>query len=482
MSNYYFASQAPQASHASHAPQQVHSSIKKEEQKKDLYDIDLFVVDEKQTKETLGNLSCSICFNMSKECSTLYDSKDPDRTDCAHSFCKNCICEWDRTSYHKKTCPNCRSKYDQILTDVTKKREINLLLVHCPNIDTGCTEVTQLHKMKDHVQTCLYSTMSCNFYLCYEEFLRKDRDTHESECPKRLISCDLCQRSHRFDEQQVHKSTVCPKMIISCTNEDCTETFTRDQKDVHAQSCAFAPVTCTYLGCGVLLKLSQVAEHNKSSAEAHYAALVEQHDHEKQMSKTCIEQLTAANHAADKIIAEHKLFKKTVINLEKHEHPMTWLHTMPPNHNCDICKQKILPRDGRLGAYRCMEKSVYGQPLCDHDWCEDCVAKMYVPLRGATIASAAATTVATAVPSRIGKDVKSTDFNVIGAKVTIGRDWKWGDQHRLNSLGLDHTLCIGTVIATAETCGWLRVQWSHSVGTNTYRAGAEGQFDLKYHN
>ena len=37
-------------------------------EKKDLYDIELFVVDEKQSTKTLQEFTCSICFNIFKDC------------------------------------------------------------------------------------------------------------------------------------------------------------------------------------------------------------------------------------------------------------------------------------------------------------------------------------------------------------------------------------------------------------------------------
>jgi hypothetical protein len=453
-----------------------HSSF----EEKNIYNFDSLVINEEQTEETLEEYRCRICFNILKDCSILFDSKNP--LICGHSFCAVCICKWFETT---KSCPCCRLESYEIVENVEKRKKIIKLKVHCPNSVVGCTETSQLHKMKDHVKACEYNTISCRFSSCHEKFLCKDRDTHESVCPKRPITCDLCREGLCFDHLETHKATLCPKMIISCPNEDCTETFTRDQKVVHAQSCEFAPVTCTYLGCGALLQRSQVEQHNKTSADAHYAALLEQHEHDKQTSKVYVEQLTAANRAADKMITECKLFKKTVTNLVIHHHPMTWTNTMPANHICDICKQKILPRDGRLGGYRCMEG------VCDHDWCEDCVTSMYVPLRPATAATvAAATTASTTVAataaaaavtaSRIGKNVNTDDINVIGARVTIGQNWRWQNQHRLKALTLHSDLCYGTVIAHAETPGWLRVQWLYSEGTKSYRAGAEGQFDLKY--
>ena len=59
---------------------------------------------------------------------------------------------------------------------------------------------------------------------------------------------------------------------------------------------------------------------------------------------------------------------------------------------------------------------------------------------------------------------------VIGAKVVRGLDWKWSDQD-------GSPPGEGTVTGELHN-NWIDVTWDHG-GSNSYRMGAEGKFDLK---
>ncbi|CAK1599489.1 unnamed protein product [Parnassius mnemosyne] len=59
----------------------------------------------------------------------------------------------------------------------------------------------------------------------------------------------------------------------------------------------------------------------------------------------------------------------------------------------------------------------------------------------------------------------------IGTRVVRGKDWKWGDQDGVPG-------GEGRVIGELGEDGWVRVAWD-SGGTNSYRMGKEGKYDLK---
>ncbi|XP_072935158.1 probable E3 ubiquitin-protein ligase HERC2 [Epargyreus clarus] len=59
----------------------------------------------------------------------------------------------------------------------------------------------------------------------------------------------------------------------------------------------------------------------------------------------------------------------------------------------------------------------------------------------------------------------------IGTRVVRGKDWKWGDQD--GAPGAE-----GRVIGELGEDGWVRVCWDAG-GTNSYRMGKEGKYDLK---
>ena len=58
----------------------------------------------------------------------------------------------------------------------------------------------------------------------------------------------------------------------------------------------------------------------------------------------------------------------------------------------------------------------------------------------------------------------------IGVRVVRGVDWKWRDQD-------GSTPSVGMVIGELRN-GWVEVQWDHG-GSNSYRMGAEGKYDLQ---
>ena len=82
---------------------------------------------------------------------------------------------------------------------------------------------------------------------------------------------------------------------------------------------------------------------------------------------------------------------------------------------------------------------------------------------------------------------------VIGARVVRGLDWKWRDQDgnpQIEGKTLNFAPCVhldvqwlvssftlGTVTGELHN-GWIDVTWDHG-GSNSYRMGAEGKFDLK---
>ncbi|XP_048005438.1 probable E3 ubiquitin-protein ligase HERC2 [Leguminivora glycinivorella] len=59
----------------------------------------------------------------------------------------------------------------------------------------------------------------------------------------------------------------------------------------------------------------------------------------------------------------------------------------------------------------------------------------------------------------------------IGTRVVRGKDWKWGDQDGVPG-------SEGRVIGDLGEDGWVRVAWDAG-GTNSYRMGKEGKYDLK---
>ena len=91
-------------------------------------------------------LTCSICQD-------IFDN--PFRITCGHTFCKNCLNQWERKS-HNNLCPLCREYYEKSYSgkDLIAQNIINDAIVTC--IYKGCPWKDKLSNLTNHIQTCLF--------------------------------------------------------------------------------------------------------------------------------------------------------------------------------------------------------------------------------------------------------------------------------------------------------------------------------------
>ena len=91
-------------------------------------------------------LTCSIC-------QEIFD--DPHRITCGHTFCKNCLNQWEKQS-RNGLCPLCRKKYNKRFSgkDLIAQSMINEAIVTC--IYKGCPWKEKLSNLYDHIQNCLF--------------------------------------------------------------------------------------------------------------------------------------------------------------------------------------------------------------------------------------------------------------------------------------------------------------------------------------
>ena len=91
-------------------------------------------------------LTCSICQD-------IFDN--PFRITCGHTFCKNCLNQWERKS-HTNLCPLCREYYEKSYSgkDLVAQSIINDAIVTC--IYKGCPWKDKLSNLTNHIQSCLF--------------------------------------------------------------------------------------------------------------------------------------------------------------------------------------------------------------------------------------------------------------------------------------------------------------------------------------
>uniref|UniRef100_A0A7S0QQF9 C2 domain-containing protein n=1 Tax=Cryptomonas curvata TaxID=233186 RepID=A0A7S0QQF9_9CRYP len=134
---------------------------------------------------------------------------------------------------------------------------------------------------------------------------------------------------------------------------------------------------------------------------------------------------------------------------------------------------KVPPRDIKAGFVQTRESAVYRTPtfmdyMADGLDVELVFAIDFTKSNGdpadpsslhSRVGSAAGLTIEEAIP---------------GLKVVRGPNWKWDDQD--GGFG-----CVGEVVGPVGD-NWVSVQWLDSRFSNSYRCGAEGEFDLSPHN
>ena len=77
--------------------------------------------------------------------------RDPHRSVCCgHVFCKS---ELDQHQLREGSCPQCFSKEFISYVDKLLQREINKLLIYCPNKNDGCVWIGEISRFDDHVKS-----------------------------------------------------------------------------------------------------------------------------------------------------------------------------------------------------------------------------------------------------------------------------------------------------------------------------------------
>ena len=128
------------------------------------------------------SLECPVC---------LLTLRDPHMISCCgNEFCQQCI---ERVQRDGKPCPLCN--YPNFTTFLNKKlvREVNALVVRCPQKEQGCAWEGELGQLQSHLNpgTGVSASKGCGFvmvecsYQCGAHLQRRLLQEHEMEiCPK----------------------------------------------------------------------------------------------------------------------------------------------------------------------------------------------------------------------------------------------------------------------------------------------------------
>jgi hypothetical protein len=100
-----------------------------------------------------------------------------------------------------------------LFRDNFARREVLSLSVRCRSREKGCEWSGELRALEDHKKNCPFEEISCPNG-CGLTALRKVVNFHTDDCPKRWVSCELCNLYVQYDGMEFHVS-MCNKIILS---------------------------------------------------------------------------------------------------------------------------------------------------------------------------------------------------------------------------------------------------------------------------
>ena len=143
------------------------------------------------------SLECSICF---------LTLRDPHVISCCgYEFCQVCI---ERVQRDNKPCPLCNEQDFSTMLQKKIVREVNALVIRCPQKELGCEWEGELGQLQRHLnpgagvsstQGCEFLTVKCAYH-CGAQLQRQLIQEHEMEtCPKRPIEMQVASLMRKFE-------------------------------------------------------------------------------------------------------------------------------------------------------------------------------------------------------------------------------------------------------------------------------------------
>ena len=141
------------------------------------------------------SLECPIC---------LLTLRDPHVISCCgNEFCQACI---ERVQKDGKPCPLCNEQKFSTMLHKKLVREVNALVVCCPQKNQGCDWEGELGQLHNHLNSELGGFKGCGFvivacsYECGVQLQRHKIHEHEMEiCPKRPIEMQVASLLKKFE-------------------------------------------------------------------------------------------------------------------------------------------------------------------------------------------------------------------------------------------------------------------------------------------
>ena len=211
---------------------------------------------------------CSIC---------LHILRDPRLVDCCgYRFCKDCI---ETHISENDNCPLCKQECPSTMADKQLDRILKQKVVRCSHKEEGCMWTGELYLLNDHLDPaerlkgCEFQKLKCSF--CDTYFQRNQIESHELECPRRIVKCEYCYFFKCPQEELVKHWEECNQYPVECPN-GCGAKKARQYLKEHVENeCSLTTVDCefAYAGCKVRKLHKDMSDHLKESMQRHLSML-----------------------------------------------------------------------------------------------------------------------------------------------------------------------------------------------------------------
>ena len=172
------------------------------------------------------SLECPVC---------LLTLRDPHMISCCcNEFCQRCI---ERVQQDGKPCPLCNDPNFATLLNKKLVREVNALVVRCPQKEQGCEWEGELGQLQNHLNPgagvspckgCGFVMVECA-YQCGAHLQRRLLQEHKTEiCPKRPIEMQVASLMQRFETIAVQFK------CLTVENQQLRQELDKD-KEIHKQ-------------------------------------------------------------------------------------------------------------------------------------------------------------------------------------------------------------------------------------------------------
>ena len=247
------------------------------------------------------SLECPVC---------LLTLRDPHVISCCgNEFCQVCI---ERVERDEKPCPLCNEQNFSTMLHKKLVREVNALVVRCPQKEQGCEWEGEVGQIQNHLypgvdepkglhstaKGCRYITVACT-YKCGAELQRNLLYEHERDaCPKRPIEMQVASLTHKLEDLLVSNQLL---------QKELTEVKQTHQNEIEQ------------------MKLQH--QHELEDTQKKYHEVLEHSESQQQEVMKAIAEVKARNDRRDEGLKEK--IKKDLGKFVKQESQLLGMHTMP---------------------------------------------------------------------------------------------------------------------------------------------------------